>query len=82
MGGHLLRQQDGWNLPTPTSASSPLELMMELMAAKPFIPKKLAERVGFEPRLSNEINKLEAANGTSNPLRLYENNQLQVLLDA
>jgi hypothetical protein len=28
--------------------------------------KGLAERVGFEPRLSNEINKLEGANGTSN----------------
>jgi hypothetical protein len=27
--------------------------------------KELAERVGFEPRLSNEINKLEGANGTS-----------------
>jgi hypothetical protein len=47
MGDHLLRQQDGWKVPTPTSASSPLEMMMELMATKPFIPKKLAERVGF-----------------------------------
>jgi transposase len=28
--------------------------------------KKLAERVGFEPRLSNEINKLGGANGTAN----------------
>jgi hypothetical protein len=26
--------------------------------------------VGFEPRLSNEINKLEGANGTSNPLNI------------
>ena len=30
------------------------------------INKKLAERVGFEPRLSNEINQLGGANGTSN----------------
>jgi hypothetical protein len=28
--------------------------------------QELAERVGFEPRLSNEINKLGGANGTSN----------------
>ncbi len=27
--------------------------------------RKLAERVGFEPRLSNKINQLEGANGTS-----------------
>jgi hypothetical protein len=28
--------------------------------------ENLAERVGFEPRLSNESNNLEGANGTSN----------------
>jgi hypothetical protein len=27
---------------------------------------RIAERVGFEPRLSNEINKLGGANGTAN----------------
>ena len=31
-----------------------------------FILNNMAERVGFEPRLSNEINKLGGANGTSN----------------
>jgi hypothetical protein len=31
-----------------------------------FILNNLAERVGFEPRLSNEINKLGGANGTPN----------------
>jgi hypothetical protein len=31
-----------------------------------FIFNNLAERVGFEPRLSNKINQLEGANGTSN----------------
>ena len=30
------------------------------------ILNNLAERVGFEPRLSNKINKLGGANGTSN----------------
>jgi hypothetical protein len=57
MGDHLLRQQDGWKVPTPTSASSPLELMIELMAAKPFIPKKLAERVGFYYRRYLQVRK-------------------------
>jgi len=47
MGDHLLSQQDGWNAAASTSKSCPLELMMELMGAKPFNPKKLAERVGF-----------------------------------
>jgi len=28
--------------------------------------RKMAERVGFEPGLSNGINKLEGVNGTSN----------------
>jgi hypothetical protein len=42
----------------------------------------ISERVGFEPRLSNEINKLEGANGTSNPLNFHRNIQLHVLLDA
>ncbi len=48
MGNHLLRQQDGWNVPTPTTSSSPMELTVELMGSKPFSPKVLAEREGFE----------------------------------
>jgi hypothetical protein len=44
--------------------------------------ENLEERVGFEPRLSNEINKLEGANGTSNPLNFYKDIQLHVPLDA
>jgi hypothetical protein len=47
MGDHLLRQQDGWNVAAPTSSYSPLELTVELMGAKPFNPKILAEREGF-----------------------------------
>ena len=31
-----------------------------------FIFNNMAERVGFEPRLSNKINKLGGANGISN----------------
>jgi hypothetical protein len=42
-------KQDGWKVPTPTSWSSPLELTVELMGSKPFNPKVLAEREGFEP---------------------------------
>ena len=49
MGDHLLRQQDGWKVPAPTSSSSPMELTVELMGSKPFNPKVLAEREGFEP---------------------------------
>ncbi len=49
MDDHLLRQQDGWNGPAPTFSSSPLELTVELMEDKPFNPKVLAEREGFEP---------------------------------
>jgi len=58
MGDHLLRQQDGWDVPAPTSSSSPLELMMELMGAKPFSPKVLAERVGFEADCKRQIEHL------------------------
>ena len=51
MGDHLLRQQDGWNVAAPTSSYSPLELTVELMGAKPFNPKILAEKEGFEPSI-------------------------------
>jgi|HubBroStandDraft_4_1064222.scaffolds.fasta_scaffold14060_6 hypothetical protein len=44
--------------------------------------KNMAERVGFEPRLSNEINKLGGANGIFKPPKLYQSNQLHILLDA
>src|SRR5713101_9328660 len=58
MGDHLLRQQDGWNTAAPTSSSAPMELTMELMGSKPFNPKVLAERVGFEPTLPFRVNTL------------------------
>jgi hypothetical protein len=70
MGDHLLRQQDGWKVPTPTSASSPLELMIELMAAKPFIPKKLAERMGFESACKRKQKDLQSTDGTQS-IRKY-----------
>jgi hypothetical protein len=52
-------QQDGWNVAAPTSWSSPLELIMELMAAKPFNPKELAERVGFETACKRKFNNMQ-----------------------
>ena len=47
MGDHLLRHQDEWNVPAPTSSSAPMELTVELTGSKPFNPKVLAEREGF-----------------------------------
>src|SRR5713101_2212972 len=73
MGGHLLRQQDGWNVPAPTSKSSPLELMMELMGLKPFNPKVLAEREGFEPPIPVKVYTLSrrAPSATRPSLRAH-----------
>ncbi len=68
MGDHLLRQQDGWNTAAPTSSSAPMELTMELMGSKPFNPKVLAERVGFEPSVLLETKELRGANCPSKVL--------------
>lgn len=60
-----------------------LEPSLEVIErAAPLCSESIIDMGGGEPKLSNEINKLEGANGKSKPLKLYENNQPHILLDA
>ncbi len=43
------------------SSSSPMELTVELMGSRPFNPKVLAERVGFESATLLETTELSGA---------------------
>jgi hypothetical protein len=53
------------NFPIYSTFQGPA-LFLEDVYVRPQFRDKLAERVGFEPRLSNKINRLGGANGTSN----------------
>jgi hypothetical protein len=53
-------------IPKPKQALREWGMMNLMTQSKLFIFNILAERVGFEPSVSNKINKLGGANGTSN----------------